>query len=127
MTPSLPAHSGGYTDAFVSKLDAAGSALLYSTYLGGSARDAASGIAVDGAGRAYVTGLTRSANFPTVNPLQAAYGGGEGDAFVTKLNATGTALVYAHYLGGTSRHANDSNDKGRRNALDAAGRGYLPT
>src|SRR5437667_430244 len=90
MNPLQAAHGGGYSHAFVTKLDAAGSALLYSTYLGGSARDAASGIAVDGAGSAYVTGLTRSANFPTVNPLQAAYGGGHGGALVTQLNATGT-------------------------------------
>src|SRR5207253_1209936 len=63
--------------------------------------------------------------FPTVNPLQAAYGGGEGDAFVTKLNATGTALVYSTYLGGSSRHAYDGNDSGRGIAVDAAGAAYV--
>src|SRR5438552_3467713 len=101
----LQAANGGVGDAFVSKLDATGSALLYSTYLGGSARDAASGIAVDAAGSAYVTGYTISTNFPTMNPLQAAHGGGYTDAFVSKLDAAGTALLYSTYLGGSGRHA----------------------
>ena len=105
-------------DAFVTKLNATGSALVYSTYLGGSDDDVGHGIAVDGAGNAYVTGLTRSANFPAVNPFQRAYAGG-GDAFVTKLNATGSALVYSTYLGGSDQEA------GHGIAVDGAGNAYV--
>jgi hypothetical protein len=78
--------NGGGRDAFVAKLNAAGSVLAYSTYLGGSNDDYGYGIAVDSAGNAYVTGYTNSTNFPTANPLQAANGGSV-DAFVAKLNA----------------------------------------
>jgi uncharacterized protein (TIGR03437 family) len=91
---------GGVWDAFVTKLDAAGSALVYSTYLGGNGADGAEDVAVDSSGSAYVTGYTDSSNFPTGNPLQASYGGGSYDAFVAKLNAAGSALVYSTYLGG---------------------------
>jgi len=115
----LQAASGGGTDAFVSKLDAAGCALLYSTYLGGSGGDGGAGIAVDAAGSAYVSGSTSSTNFPTANPLQAASGGGLTDAFVSKLNAAGSALLYSTYLGGSSR------DAGRGIAVDAAGSAYV--
>ena len=88
-------------DAFVTKLNATGTALVYSTYLGGNGDDYGHGIAVDGSGNAYVTGDTASTNFPTTaGAFQTSYGGGNGDAFVTKLNATGTALVYSTYLGG---------------------------
>ena len=77
--------------------------LLYSTYLGGSNAgfvEPVSSIAVDGAGQAYVTGETLSTDFPTAMPLQAALNGGS-DAFVTKFNAAGTALLYSTYLGGS--------------------------
>jgi hypothetical protein len=83
------------------KLNAAGSALVYSTYLGGSGQDIGYGIAVDTSGNAYVTGQTESTNFPTASPVQASYfGGGVSDAFVAKLNPAGSALVYSTYLGG---------------------------
>ena len=65
-----------------------------STYLGRRGDDYGNGIAVDGAGNAYVTGVTSSTNFPITNPLQASNGGGDGDAFVTKINAAGSAKVY---------------------------------
>jgi hypothetical protein len=94
------AFGGGGSDAFVTKLSAAGSALVYSTYLGSSDYDRAHGIAVDSDGNAYVAGFTRSDNFPLANALQSAFGGGESDAFVTKLNAAGSALMYSTYLGG---------------------------
>ena len=90
--------------AFVAKLNAAGSALLYSTYLGGSLTDNGASIAVDSFGNALVTGSTQSTDFPTMNPLQASLSG-IGDAFVTKLNATGSALVYSTYLGGSQAAA----------------------
>jgi hypothetical protein len=110
--------TSGYRDAFVAKLDAAGSALVYSTFLGGSRRDEAFGIAVDSSGNAYVTGRTLSNNFPTANPFQAAFGGSE-DAFVTKLDSTGSGLVYSTYLGGTA------SDDSRSIAVDASGNAYV--
>ena len=91
----------GSFDAFVTKLNAKGSALVYSTYLGGTAGvDRGWAIALDGTGNACVTGDTASTNFPISNAIQAAYGGGQSDAFVSKLNATGSALVYSTFLGG---------------------------
>jgi len=112
--------SGG---AFVTKLDPAGSALVYSTYLGGSDAQAR-GIAVDGGGNAYVTGVTSSADFPTTaGAYQVTYGGTQagsgGDAFVTKLDPTGSGLVYSTYLGG------DGSDWGNGIAVDIDGNAYV--
>ena len=106
--------NAGTWDVFVAKLNPAGTALVYATYLGGVISDKCTGIGVDGAGAAYVTGYTVSDNFPTVNPLQAERAGRE-DAFVTKLNPAGTALVYSTYLGGSSP------DFGNGIAVDASG------
>lgn len=75
-------------------------ALSYSTYLGGTGTDGAFGVAIDSAGNCYVTGFTSSTNFPTKNPYQKKSGGGI-DTFVTKMNPTGTALVYSTYVGGS--------------------------
>ena len=92
----------GNSDAFVTKLNASGSGLDYSTLLGGTSDDAGRAIAVDGTGRAYVTGGTTSANYPTTaGAFDTTFDGGE-DAFVTKLNAAGSALVYSTFLGGAS-------------------------
>ncbi|HST52511.1 MAG TPA: SBBP repeat-containing protein, partial [Pyrinomonadaceae bacterium] len=91
--------------------------LAYSTYLGGSANDSATGIAVDSSSNAYVTGQTFSNNFPVANAIQGTFGGIT-DAFVTKLNATGSALVYSTYLGG-------SNDSGASIAVDSSGNAYV--
>ena len=113
----------GVPDAFVSKLNVAGSALLYSTYLGGSDFDQGVGIAVDAAGNAYVTGTTRSADFPTTpGAFQTNFSGGDvnalvTDAFVSKLNATGSALLYSTYLGGF--------DQGQGITVDASGNAYV--
>ena len=115
----LQATYGGNIDAFVAKINPTGSALVYSTYLGGSGGDYGYGIAVDGAGNAYVTGLTSSTDFPTKNPLQATYGGGYSDAFVAKVNPTGSALVYSTYLGGPAE------DYGAGIAADSAGNAYV--
>ena len=92
----------GSNEVFVTKLNAAGSALVYSTYLGGSRYDVGFGIAVDSTGSAYVTGFTSSTDFPTANAFQgknasAPFGD---DAFVAKLSPAGSALVYSTYLGG---------------------------
>src|SRR5260370_30021289 len=77
--------------------------LVYSTYLGGSGDDFGLGIAVDGAGSAYVTGQTFSTNFPTTSgAAQTTYAGGFSDAFVTKLDTSGSARLYSTYLGGSS-------------------------
>ena len=107
-------------NAFVTKMNAAGSALVYSTYLGGSSPDGDQGyaIAVDSSGNAYVTGLTNSSNFPTENPVQK-HKAGHGDAFVTKLNPSGSALVYSTYLGGSN------NDYGYSIAVDSSGNAYV--
>ncbi len=97
----------GYPVAFVTEMNHFGSALIYSTLLGGSLSDAASGIAVDSAGDAYVTGYTESSDFPTANAIQASYVGGScgvnpcPDAFVTEFNPQGTSLVYSTFLAGT--------------------------
>src|SRR5262249_37188604 len=74
--------------------------LVYSTFLAGSLSDAGTGIAVDSSGTAYVTGHTDSTDFPTLDAYQAALAGGY-DTFVTRLNATGTGLIYSSYLGGS--------------------------
>jgi RHS repeat-associated protein len=91
---------GGSYDAFVARFNASGSALVYSTYLGGSDHDEAGGIAVDGSGYAYVSGHTSSANFPVANALQPGLAGNS-DAFIAKLTPAGDALVYSTYLGGS--------------------------
>jgi Beta-propeller repeat len=90
---------GGDTDAFVTKLNAAGNALVYSTYLGGSQPDGGAYIAVDGGNNAYVTGQTESSPFPTSGATQTALGGGN-DAFVAEINSAG-ALAFSTYLGGS--------------------------
>jgi uncharacterized protein (TIGR03437 family) len=121
-----PAACTACLDAFVTMLNATGSALVYSTYLGGSGSDYGRGIAVDSSGNAYVTGQTNSTDFPTANAFQPLFGGGVffgddfvGDAFVTKLNATGSALVYSTYLGGSGP------DYGNGIAVDSSGNAYV--
>ena len=120
----------GIQDAFVTKLNPSGSALIYSTYLGGRSFDDGLGIAVDSARNALVTGRTDSTNFPTLNALQPVYGGAGpgllGDAFVTKINPAGSALVYSTYLGGSGdeEQANEINYQGAI-AVDAAGNAYV--
>ncbi len=112
-------NSVGVEDAFVTKLNATGSALIYSTYLGGSLYDEGFGIAVDSSGNAYVTGVTRSTDFPTMAGAFRTTHSGSDDAFVTKLNATGSALVYSTYLGGTL------DDDAFAIAVDSAGNAYV--
>jgi len=110
---------GGVVDAFVAKLNAAGSALLYCTYLGGSGVDQGFGVAVDSGGHAYVTGFTNSMNFPTTLVAFRTTSGGGAHAFVTKLNPTGSGLVYSTYLGGSS------NDRGLGIAVDSGGHAHV--
>ena len=94
--------------------------LLYSTYLGGNGRDGAGGIAVDSSGNAFVVGETMSTNFPTTTGAYQTALAGSANVLVTKLNATGTALVYSTYLGGTGAVNN-----GRAIALDSSGDAYV--
>ena len=109
-------------DAFVAKINPEGSALVYSTYLGGSGFDFGSSIAVDGAGNAYVTGGTDSKDFPVINPLQSTYGGGNSDGFVAEINSEGSALVYSTFLGGSG----DENLYGTPAiAVDSTGNTYV--
>jgi hypothetical protein len=95
-----PTLSGG-SDAFITKINPAGSALVYSTFLGGSNTEIGSDISVDSSQNVYVTGRTASSDFPTINAFDSLYSGGtDEDAFVTRINAAGSALVYSTYLSG---------------------------
>jgi hypothetical protein len=111
-------YNGGHSDAYVTKLNPSGSALVYSTYLGGSGDDIGMGISVDAVGRAYVAGWARSADFPTTpGAFDTTYQANDG--FVTKFSPTGAALVYSTFLGGTSL------DYVEGIAVDPAGRAVL--
>jgi len=114
--------SPGHAHVFVAKLNPSGTAILYLTYLGGNAEDRASGIAVDTGGNAYIVGTTLSTNFPvTPGAAQTKFGGAGifGDAFVTKLDPTGSLLVYSTYLGG------NSDDLASAVAIGALGEAYV--
>ncbi len=94
--------------------------IVYSTYLGGSGGEQGRDFALDSAGNAYISGFTDSTNFPTANALHSSANGGfQRDAFVTKLNAAGTALVYSTYLGGSG------GEQARGIAVDSAGNAYV--
>ncbi|MGA3267782.1 MAG: SBBP repeat-containing protein, partial [Verrucomicrobiota bacterium] len=128
---TFPLQTLGYNnDAFVTELSADGSALVYSSYLGGSGIDYGTAIAVDAAGDAYVTGLASSTNFPATNAFSPAYGPYchflqssnyylNGNAFITEVAAGGTNLLYSTYLGGTNY------DSGEGIAVDANGNIYV--
>jgi hypothetical protein len=118
--------TGSCDDGFVTKFDPLGSALVYSTYLGGSAVDDALAIVVDDSGSAYVTGFTQSTDFPTTSQafqskctLFPSGSGCSGDAFVTKLSADGSAFLYSTYLGGNFE------DFGTGISVDAGGNAYV--
>ncbi len=124
--PDFPITPGAFKTSgtlFVSKLSPDGSNFAYSTFLGGSGSngsvDIGEGIAVDAAGNAYVTGFTTSTDFPTRNAFQEKHGGGVEDAFVAKLNAAGSDLLYSSYLGGTSLEA------GASIAVDSSANAYV--
>jgi hypothetical protein len=114
-----PGPSGGpASDAFVAKLMPDGTALIYSTYLGGGSSDFGSGIAVNSAGEAHIIGTALSRDFPTVRAVQPALAGFT-NAFVAKLTTTGMALVYSTYLGGSN------SDSGSGIAVNAAGEAHI--
>src|SRR5215207_1926106 len=133
-TPNFPTTPGAFQtapygfDTFVTKLNATGSALIYSARFGGNFDDFGRAIALDTAGNAYITGWTvcsaTTCTFPTVNAFQPKYGGGNNDAFVTKINSLGSALVYSTYLGG-GQIINATDDWGEGIAVDSAGSAYV--
>jgi hypothetical protein len=126
-SPDFPATAGAYrspslgqADAFAIKVNATGSALVYSALIGGGGSDSATGIAIDPSGSAYIAGYTSSVAFPvTSSGFQRTFGGGFQDAFVAKLNSSGSGLIYCTYLGGTA------NDVANGIAVDAAGQAYI--
>jgi hypothetical protein len=115
---------GGGIEGFVAKLNPAGDALVYSTYLGGSGSDWVEGVGVDEAGNVAVMGNTQSTNFPTRSAYQGTYGGGALDAFVTKLNAAGSDFVFSTYLGGNFAE-NSVSDRDGGIAVDPEGGIYV--
>ena len=123
--PALNPLVANTTDVFVTKLNPTGNAVLFSTFIGGAGSDVAGDIALDGAGNILITGVTTSpsapanATFPTVNAVQAAFGGGLTDGFALKLNPTGDTLLYSTYLGGAG------DDLAFKLAVDAAGNAYI--
>ena len=127
---AVQAHPGGGTcgaapntfpcfDAFVAKLDASGSEIVFSTYLGGSGDDFGQGIAIDPAGNPVVSGFTASRDFPTLGALQSVFGGAAYDAFVTKLATTGSEFIYSTFLGGSGE------DFAAKIAMDSSGDAYV--
>ena len=117
--PVQGTHGGGYYDIFVTKLNATGTALLFSTFLGGSREDFGWGIVVDTFGEVYVTGESWSSDFPTLNGYQNTYGGGACDAYLFKLNRYGNGLVFSTYLGGNGEDYSSSFK------IDDSGNAYL--
>jgi hypothetical protein len=128
LSPNFPVTDGAFqklkagagpSDAFVAKLNAAGSALLYATYLGGASGELGSDIAIDNAGNAYVVGATGSLDFPTTDGAFQQTTGSPGNAFLTKLNPSGSGLVFSTYLGGSD------NDEADAVVVDHAGQAYV--
>ncbi len=123
----FPTTSGAYDlihngnrDVFVSKLSGDGSELLYSTFLGGSNDDIATGLALDSSGKIYVAGTTKSSDYPTtIGAYSELYNGGDSDVFVSVLNSDGSDLIYSTFLGGAS------SDEARWLALDDSGSAYV--
>ena len=123
MSPDFPITTGGpisndLDEVFVAKLNAEGTALVYSAYIGGTGADTGEDIAIDAAGTAYLTGTTTSADFPSVNAVQPTIAG-FGDAFVARLSAAGDTLLYATYLGGSG------GDRGTSIAVDRSGHAFV--
>lgn len=114
-----PSFGGGTTDAFLTQISATGRTILYSTYVGGSNEDSGLGVAVDGTGNAYVTGLSYSADFPVTGSAFQGTNGGAGDAFLVKINTAGGPFVYSTLLGGSGL------DQGNSVAVDATGNAFI--
>ena len=118
--------SDSWTTAFVTKFSPDGSALVYSTYLGGTGGSAAYAIAVDAAGSAYVTGWAAWDSLPVINPVQSTpVSGGFIDAFVAKFDPDGASLVYSTFLGGNNGCPGGVCETGTGIALDPAGNAFI--
>jgi hypothetical protein len=111
--------NGGLCDVFVTKLNSTGTGLIYSTYIGGSGNDYGIGIAIDGSGNAYITGETNSTDYDITPGAFQTTNGGLCDVFVTKLNSTGTGLIYSTYIGGSN------DDYGNAIAIDGSDNAYV--
>jgi len=118
LNPIQAHNAGGTLDAWVAELNPDASALIFSTYWGGSNTDSILDLELDPIGNVYVTGYTYSTDFPTVNPTQKNNGGGE-DAFLTKMNAGGSTVFFSTYLGGSGT------DYANQLAVDVLGRAYI--
>ncbi|MCK5773158.1 MAG: SBBP repeat-containing protein, partial [Thermoplasmata archaeon] len=127
-TTDYPTTTGAYdktfnggSDVFVTKLNSAGSSLVYSTFLGGSKTDEGRSIAFDSSGNAYLTGFTSDSttDYPTTTGAYDRIHNGYTDVFVTKLNATGSSLIYSTFIGGSS------SDSGYGIAIDSSGNAYV--
>ena len=124
LQPTDPNRSGPC--AFVAKINADGSAFVYSTYLGGSEGANGTSIAADSSGNAHVTGSTLSTDFPTVNAVQSTNANSaNGNAFIAEINANGSAFVYSTYLGGSFAGHATTGDEGESIAVDSAGNTYV--
>jgi hypothetical protein len=115
----IQSSNGGTGDAFISKLNTSGTALVFSTYLGGTEGDLVTGIALDSSNNTYVTGITVSSDFPTTSGVIQTTAGGADDGFVTEVKADGSAWVYSTYLGGSGV------DDALGIAVDSAGEAYV--
>ena len=122
-TTAMQKVNHGGMDAFVSKVSADGSHLVYSTYLGGTSDDHGAAISVDATGSAYVTGSTYSTDFPVANAWQSKIGGGQ-DAFVARLSADGNSLLFGTFLGGSGGSLGYP-EAGQGIALDGQGNAYV--
>ena len=112
-------NEGAGADAFIAKFNATGTALEYSTYLGGDDQDSVTDIAIDGSRNVYVVGRTQSSDFPTTETATQRAHGGDVDVFVAKLSSSGSDLLFATYLGG------QGDDRGSGIAIDDSGHAYI--
>ena len=117
-TPFQSIYGGGLNDAFATKISPSGDAIVYSSYLGGSGDDQGQGIDIDGFTNTFVTGSTKSTDFPVLVPIQGSLDGSS-DAFVTKVNLAGSAIIYSTYLGGSGA------DEGMGVGVDLVGSAYV--
>lgn len=121
--PTVPGSfdtTNNFWDGFVFKMNPRGTGLIYSTFIGGDSEDYISRMKVDPSGNVYLCGLTKSTDFPTVaGSYDISYNGGNFDAFVTKMNPTGTALIYSTFLGGAL------DDRAHSLEIDSSGNVYV--